>query len=174
MKTSGRKHQEKRKQTFSNVVEIERKLIGYILWRQKYDVVIQILNQKVHVKYCLKRQVFKSNFKLQSFFIACITPVILFIWDLIRSVNIPGHVALLLFVGLVSETAPPVSPRDSQNIGFSLHALCPAKKHLKIILAFQKNCFAALLFCSSFWFDLSLIYCAIAHGRPSYQLPART
>ena len=137
--------------------------------------------------------------------IACITPVILFIWDLIRSVNIPGHVALLLFVGLVSETAPPVSPRDSQNIGFSLqelcpakkklkksetvppvsprdsqnigfslHALCPAKKHLKIILAFQKNCFAALLFCSSFWFDLSLIYCAIAHGRPGYQLPART
>ena len=120
MKTSGRKHQEKRKQTFSNVVEIERKFIGYILWRQKYDVVVQILNQKVHVKYCLKRQVFKSNFKLQSFFIACITPVILFIWDLIRSVNIPGHVALLLFVGLVSETAPPVSPRDSQNIGFSL------------------------------------------------------
>ena len=53
----------------------------------------------------LKKEKFNPNC-----LIACITPVILFIWDLIQSVNISGHVALLLFVGLVSETARLVSP----------------------------------------------------------------
>ena len=61
------------------------------------------------------QQTFYEIFSLKP----SLTFAILLIWDLIRSVNISGYVAPLLFVSLVSETARPVSTA-SQNIGFSL------------------------------------------------------
>ena len=107
-----------------------------------------------------------NKFSQSKFLIACITPIILFIWDLIRSVNISGHVAPPSVCCLSLWNCPTrVSPPALQNIGFSLcaHFVLPRKvvQEQKIdttlLHAFQKNRVSAC--CNILLWFMSDLFC---------------